>query len=367
MNILHVIASCSSGGAEVFVRDLAIQQQRAGHSTAVAHISDKASASPEQGFEFEFERELLRNQVATFPLGIRSRRNLPLGAFRLWRAIRKTRADIVHVHLGRAVLLRLLVPVMLPTVFTYHTSIARYDLRFFKLFDKVVSRYIAICAPAEEFLKGVTTREVITIQNGIPGARVVFQGYREASDSLRVICVGNLRKEKNYGAIVESAWLLRQQLGIDAQRVHFTIVGEGEERAMLERQIHEKNVGDLVTLLGRRSDVAGLMADSDVLVMSSSFEGLPITLIEALFSGLPIIATDVGGVSEVVQDNENGLLVDPGDPKHIADAIMRFLDDSSLLARFSRSARKSAEDFSIHSCYEKYLAVYQNLVPKRNY
>jgi glycosyltransferase involved in cell wall biosynthesis len=135
--------------------------------------------------------------------------------------------------------------------------------------------------------------------------------------------------------------------------VDLELAGDGDERAALEARAHELGLDGRVRFLGSlpRDEVLALFRRADAALLSSAWENFPHTLVEALAVGTPAIATSVGGVPEIVTDGENGLLVPPGDPTALADAIRRFLGDAELRARLAAAAAPSAERFSPERIY----------------
>jgi glycosyltransferase involved in cell wall biosynthesis len=135
--------------------------------------------------------------------------------------------------------------------------------------------------------------------------------------------------------------------------VDLALAGDGDERAALEAQSRQLGLNGRVRFLGSlpRAEVLALFRRADAALLSSAWENFPHTLVEALAVGTPAIATSVGGVPEIVTDGENGLLVEPGDPAALADAIRRFLGDADLRARLTDAAAPSAERFSPERIY----------------
>ena len=135
--------------------------------------------------------------------------------------------------------------------------------------------------------------------------------------------------------------------------VELALAGDGDERAALEARAHELGLDGRVRFLGSlpRGEVLALLRRADAALLSSAWENFPHTLVEALAVGTPAIATDVGGVREIVTDGENGLLVGPGDPAALAAAIRRFTGDDELRARLTAAAAPSAERFSPERIY----------------
>jgi glycosyltransferase involved in cell wall biosynthesis len=125
--------------------------------------------------------------------------------------------------------------------------------------------------------------------------------------------------------------------------VTLAIAGDGPDRAALERHAQELGLGERARFLGGlpRERVLRLFRAADAALLSSSWENFPHTVVEALAVGTPVVSTAVGGVPEVVTDGENGLLVPPGDPAALADALARLLDDDALRERLGRAAAPS--------------------------
>ncbi len=139
----------------------------------------------------------------------------------------------------------------------------------------------------------------------------------------------------------------------EVPEVDFELAGDGDERTALESRAHALRLDDRVRFLGplSRGEVLALFRRADAALLSSAWENFPHTLVEALAVGTPAIATDVGGVREIVTHGENGLLVVPGDPGALAAAIRRFLADEMLRVRVTEGAAPSAERFSPERIY----------------
>ncbi len=137
------------------------------------------------------------------------------------------------------------------------------------------------------------------------------------------------------------------------------LVGDGELRPVIEQKIRELDLGNHVCLLGSRSDVDQLMADADIFVLSSKREGLPMVVMEAMASGLPVVATNVGGISEVVRDDINGTLVPPQNADLLAEAITNILEHPQKADDMGKSARKLIVDhYSLDKITDSYAALY---------
>jgi glycosyltransferase involved in cell wall biosynthesis len=138
------------------------------------------------------------------------------------------------------------------------------------------------------------------------------------------------------------------------------IAGEGELRGDLERLAKETGVDDRVRFLGLRPDARALMGAADAVVMPSHWEGLPLSALEALASGTPLVATDVRGLRELVADEQNALLV-PEDPHALADALRRVLDDPDLAARLAAAGKHVDGAGNDRRLVERFLELYERL------
>lgn len=174
--------------------------------------------------------------------------------------------------------------------------------------------------------------------------------------------------------VVVSVSVLRRQKSLDvlvraAQRVHafvpdarFVIVGDGPEREALVGLVRELALQDVVLFTGHRTDVGDLLAAADVVASSSAYEGSPLALMESIGAGRPVVATGVGGVPEIVRDGIEGILVTPGDPDVLADAIVRLLGDPVLRERMGAAGRKrQREEFDIDVMVKRLETLYESL------
>ena len=141
------------------------------------------------------------------------------------------------------------------------------------------------------------------------------------------------------------------------------IVGDGELRGEVSRFVSNNGLTQSVILAGEREDVPEILAASDAFVLSSRWEGLPYTIIEAMMSGLPVVATCVGGVPELVEDGVTGFLVPAGDHSAMAEALQKVLDDSEVRHRMGHAGReRTLREFSLDDMLRKTRRVYEEVV-----
>ncbi len=176
---------------------------------------------------------------------------------------------------------------------------------------------------------------------------------------LTVGTVGNLTPKKDHDSMLRALARLRQYVP-DARLV---IIGTGPREQHLRAVAQDVGVADAVLFIGIRDDVPELLPAFDVFAMSSLHEGLSIALVEALAAGLPVVATRVGGIPELVVDGESGVLVPPSDPRRLADAIVGIATDAALRRRLTEAAPLRAAKFGIQpaadTLTEQYLSLTQ--------
>ena len=196
--------------------------------------------------------------------------------------------------------------------------------------------------------EGIPESRIRVIQNGVPNGDLVDPvtvrssmrkefGIRE--DAFVVIHVARLEATKNHRLAVEAF----QQVANTKLSAILIIVGDGPERSALEKLVDKLGLRASVVFTGMRDDVPELLAAADVAILTSLSEGVPLSLIEAMNARLPIVATSVGGVQEVVDDRVTGLLVDSGDGKSLADAIVRLSERQEIRQQMGIAGRERAQ------------------------
>jgi len=170
-----------------------------------------------------------------------------------------------------------------------------------------------------------------------------------------VLTVARLEKQKHLSVLIEAARLLRER-GAAAK---FLIAGEGSDRPALEKQIAENNLGDAVSLLGWRLDSPMLYRIADLFALSSDWEGLPMSLLEAMSARLPVAVTDVGDVGKAVVPAQTGLLVPSNAPGELADALAALIGDAQQRRAYGEAGyARWRELFSVERMVERYEKLY---------
>jgi glycosyltransferase involved in cell wall biosynthesis len=268
----------------------------------------------------------------------------------LEREIRRRRPpDLVHVHgcrLGQAWVLRWAELHGIASVYTEHVNIADWDGPWDTASPELLCR-------TADAVACVSERARSSLQAILPSPRTIAltrhivrpsEGERtldqtaESSAPPRLVCVARLEPHKGIEFLLR-AFAILTELRPDAR---LTIAGDGADRRKLERLARELGLTGNVAFLGNtsREQVGRILDEADVAVLPSLTEGLPVSLLEALARGIPVVASRVGGIPELVQDRVNGLLVPPADSAALAGALKLLVSDPTLRLQLAQSARR---------------------------
>ena len=362
MRILSVITSFTTGGAEMLVSSLSREFVARGHRATVLSLSDAVAVGNSPEAEAKLREELVTAGVGTMSLSLANRRNPIAGMSALRRAIAAEKPDIIHVHTAQAALFLALLRPGMPVVMTHHNSRLSFSPLLFLLFDTVVDRYVGISDRCLQITNRFSRRPISKIVNAASRKFEAGKARTAISHNPVVLSVGALTEQKNYETLIRAAGRMRAQRRPDSPEIVVKIAGNGALMEKLQTLVAELEIEGAVELLGQRNDVPELMRDADLYANSSFYEGMPVALIEALMSGLPVVATDVEGNREVVESGKNGQLVPPSDPDALADAMMKILGDRELHAKLSRGALDTSKRFSLDATTDAHLEIYRDLV-----
>ena len=200
--------------------------------------------------------------------------------------------------------------------------------------------------------EGLATDRIHVVANGIDAAR--FAPRTAARPVTTVLTVANLRKEKAHEVLLGAA----ARLAPRHPQLKFLIAGDGPRYAELRALAQRLDVEHQVRFLGHTEDVPSLLAQADVFVLPSRSEAFPNAVLEAMATGLPIVASGVGGILELVEDGVTGLLVPPGEAPMLADRLCRLMNDPALASRLGHAAR--AEALARYS-FDRMVAAFETL------
>lgn len=323
--------------------------------------------------------EIKELKVPLFQVPMRGRSDvLAVNAIR--KILRRERPDIVHCHGARAGLIGRSAARGLPLkiVYTEHTRTPQFKLsspvlewshrRALRILDQFTDVTIAVSQAVADFLKKGVARhsKVVVIHNGLekqprPSALEVAHfrekyGFKEKE--LIIGTIGSLNYQKDHKTLIKAF----QRISKKRSDTKLILVGAGEVKPYLEKLARRYRVADRVVMTGALPSVQSVLATFTIFVLPSLSEAFGLCLLEAMQAGVPIIATKVGGIPEVIKSGYNGLLVTPGDPKELASTIMRLLNDKQLQKKLIRHYGETLDRFSAKNMVDETERVYLGLV-----
>jgi glycosyltransferase involved in cell wall biosynthesis len=283
----------------------------------------------------------------------------PIGAYRFWRNLLNQDFAIVHQHYGARSIRQLVraasdarIVVHLHGRITDSTTDLRVPVPV-RGADAViaVSHFVALQVP-------VSRPQVV--YSGVVSARELHQANRVSANTVVIGAACRLVPLKGLTTLIRAI----ASLSSEYPRLRLEIAGSGPQREELEREIHELRLDDQIRLLGWEQDLGHLFRKWDIFAMPSLDEGLPIATLEAMAEGLPVVATTVGGLPELVEDGHTGLLVPPLDPEAFSKALRRLIADPKLRQSMGSAGRNRAiKKFSVRSMVAKIESIYDSLTP----
>jgi glycosyltransferase involved in cell wall biosynthesis len=367
IKILRIISRLAVGGSTYHSIVLTAHQDREVFDCVLV----RGREGEREGSMLEFARQKGLKSICYIPeMGREISLKRDIVAFwKLFRLIRRERPDIVDTHQSKAGALGRLAALVAGTKVTIHTIHGHVFYDFFGklksslivLVERLLARRSSLLVAVSENVRkevlafGVGTPEkVITIPYGIELDKYLcIDGHRgdlrrELGLSEREVVIGNVQRlvpTKGHRYLFRSIQLLKES----APEVRFVIAGDGEMRGELEQLAENLGLKERIYFLGFREDVDNIYADSDALIFPSLTEGAPFAIIEALASARPVVATDVGGISELIDEGQCGFVVPAKDPRALAEALLKLIRDQKLRKTFGENGRNKVYPHLSHT------------------
>jgi glycosyltransferase involved in cell wall biosynthesis len=365
IKILHLISSAGFFGAENMVAQLAVAQKKNGSCHPVVGVF-KNSLHPLVKVEEDFEKK----GVETITIPCRGKAD-PSAIFKVRRLIRDTRVDIIHGHGYKSNTYAFFASLPRTTrrVATCHNWLGEsIKMKSYAALDRfLLRRFDAVAAVSNEvkdklLLSGVSPEKITIIRNGIETS--VFQittpkremkiKFNIPEDYAVIGTVGRISEEKGHRYMLAAAKTILDRY----PKTIFIIIGDGPLRDELESEFGSQRI----RFTGLRSDTPQWYHCMDIFVLPSLTEGLPLVVLEAMASGLPVVATRVGSVPTVVKESETGLLVEPGDANAIRMSLAELLNKPDQARKMGDEGRKRVtEHYSAEGMASDYAKIYHRL------
>lgn len=377
MRIFHLVPDLNYGGLQEVVRSLAVCQLRSGHSVSIGCWTNSSNHP-------ETERELEQAGARIVYLRRAPDGTLWFDRLSLLRILKsylgRQNADILHVHnpfdyyLYGAIAARLagetaIVQTLHATVMfdlparrsagAGRLKVARTKAKFLAaamLTDKIVS----VCPESQLILRRIFTlpsKKLCAIDNGIELAPFLAVPARPPGNEIVFGAVGRMSFEKNHRVLIDAFALLRR----NHSNIRLRLLGSGPLEQKLRDQAVHHGLGDSVEFCGFSHDVSGFLAGLDVFVLASLSEALPLSLLEAIASGLPVVATKVGGVPRIVHNTDSGWLCEPQDTASLVAALESAIACPDRKNKGERARHLVAEHYAAERMHRDYDLLYRQL------
>ena len=294
-----------------------------------------------------------------------------LAALKEIRAVlRDLSPDLVTTHSNKAGLLGRLAAksLKIPVIHTSHgflfsgreSSAAGWFYRFMEKLAAKTGDKVIVVAESEyslaKRLKVISPSKMAVVHNGLPDCDPPVLAEPEIEPP-RLIMVARFAAPKDQQTLLKALGMLKELSW------NLTLVGDGAGRIKAEELAAELGIEDRVSFTGVHEDVSRLLASSQIFILSSKREGFPLSILEAMRVGLPVVASDVGGILEAVEEGQSGLLFPPGDVDNLAGQLRKLLEDPMLRKKMGRAGRQRfLEKFTLDQMVEKTEKVYKTVI-----
>lgn len=353
--IMICIPTLASAGAERFATELAcnINRKKFEPIVLVTNKLDKTSS---------FYKQLLSQNISVYYFNDCPYRKK---VWKIRNLIRKEKPSIIHTNVGAA--LHMLLPIAISFTRARHLFTAHsMGYRIFCGFKKFIMEFcfytklvipVAICDTVKQSLIDaykLKSVDVECVYNGVDTNVFCPSKTEKENSQTTFVSTGTLYHIKNHELLINAFSILHKEWPDTLLR----IIGDGELREQLNKQVDELGLTNSVIFEGNQSDIVPYLRLSDVYCCTSKVEGLPISVLEAMACGLPIISTPAGGVVDIVKDGENGFIVNSND-KIIAKKMNELAKNKSLIKNMGKKSRELVMKYDIIKCAEGYEELYE--------
>lgn len=358
LKVVLCIPTLATAGAEKFVVDLAINLDR--RSTDVCIVITRKNVIGAYG-------ELLKkNNIKIVDL---SDDNILKMFYNQYKFLSTYRPDIVHTNIGSLLHIMFVTKLLgiKGRIYTVHNEAkllyGNSSLR--KLVYKLAFSYfdfkpVAICENIKEsFIKSFGSKymDMSIVNNGVDIFKFKPVQNKKQRNKVKIINTGTMYYIKNQIELLKAFSIVTKKY----DNLSLTILGDGEDRCKLEKFVEDEGLSDKVFMPGICKNVDEYLSDSDIYISTSLTEGLPLSMLEAMASGLPVISSNVGGCNDLVKHGENGFIYKINEIDSLVEYMEKLINDRTLRNELSRNSRKIAEVWSIKNCAGAYNEMYKIL------
>ncbi len=356
MKIVQVIPYFCFGGAETMCENLTYALTNLGHEVTVVSLYNEQTPisrrMEEAGIRILYLDKKLGMDVSMVP--------------KLAKIMRRERYDVVHTHLDvikYAVAAAKLSGIRRCVHTVHNVAEEEAEGRLQKIINTVYFRLglsvpVALSPKVQRTIVsfyGMKEEKVPVVYNGVDLSRCQPKTGYDLSAPAQLIHVGRFNYQKNHSGLLDAFSLI---LG-KHHDCCLNLLGDGELRQEVETYAQELGIRDKVIFHGSQSNVYPYLHSADIFLLPSKFEGMPMTIIEAMGTGLPVVASAVGGVPDMLRNGESGMLVSQ-EPQAVADAVLKLLEQDDLRRKLGENAREDSVQFSAEHMAEAYCDIYNH-------
>lgn len=321
-------------------------------------------------FETEYINELVRHGIVVKFINKRANKDILKSWIRIRKLYSEFEPDVINTHLEKVTFHTImgLLGTKAEIVQTIHNTVIVHPFLQRTLMNQMVKSYVAISDETRKEIEkiGISKSKIFDIQNGVNLSVYLNRDKLFNKNIIEIIAVGRFAEQKNYPLLIEVFSRLKDVILSDYNiEPRLNIVGDGESKKEIYELIINKGLGRYINLLGIRNDVPKLLNSADIYLMTSKWEGLSISLIEAAASGLPIVASNVGSNSKIVKNDQNGFIIDSFEVDEYVSKILELITNQEKLYLFSEESRRIAKQYSIENTSNKYVEMYNKIVYKK--
>lgn len=353
MKIIQIIPNFGMGGAEIMCENLTYELIRQGRDVIVVSLYDSHTVITERleknNIDIRYLNKKLGLDISIF--------------YKLISIFKKEKPDAIHTHLYA---IKYAVPAAILSgvkirVHTVHSIASQECTKLGKILNKIFFRFYHVVpvALSVEIQRTVVEEyhlpfeEVPIVYNGIDLSKCAPKENYDINGKAKILHIGRFMQPKNHKGLLNAFYKLHEIY----PNCELQLIGDGPMKNEFEEYVQKNGLFDYVRFLGLQSNVYGYLHDADIFILPSLFEGMPMSLIEAMGTGLPIIATAVGGVPNMLKDHENAFLIEINEHQ-IVESLLVLLRSEKLREKIGLSAKDSSINFSSNKMAEGYVKIY---------
>lgn len=365
--ILFIITQGNLGGAQIHIRDLCTYLYNHNYDVHVAVGVDGSLNEYLERYGVSVHRVPSLGREISLLADIKAYREL-------YCLVKRLKPDIVTTHSSKAGILGRLVcwQQNIPNVFTAHgwaftDGVSNIKRRLYILIERMAAKWADLIICVSDYDRKLALKHQVgtettlrIVHNGMPLIKESNLAQPDMGDVVRIIMVARFSEPKDQGQLLDAIYKLNCK-----DKCVIQLVGDGDKLVAVKRQAQKMKLTN-VCFLGDRTDIEELLSQANIFVLTSNWEGFPLTILEAMRAGLPVVASDVGGVKEAVVHGETGFLVPRGDVQSLAACLENLINNPKLRADMGKNAHKRYEkNFTFEKMLNETIAIYDEVLQAR--